>query len=81
MVARVPYGFEVALGILRARGDFLRVAFLRWLIEPPDAFSSPGELIILRTAATRSELRPRICPISSGVGTGLPIMWAPIVQL
>jgi len=32
--------------------------------------------MILRTAATRSELRPRISPISSGVGTGLPMTWA-----
>ena len=31
--------------------------------------------MILRTAATRSELRPRISPISSGVGTGLPMTW------
>ena len=32
--------------------------------------------MILRTAATRSEVRPRISPISSGVGTGLPMTWA-----
>ena len=35
-----------------------------------------GVLMILRTAATRSELRPRISPISSGVGTRLPMTWA-----
>jgi hypothetical protein len=36
-----------------------------------------GEVfMMLRTAATRSELIPRIRPISSGVGTGLPITYA-----
>jgi len=39
-----------------------------------DIFSLVGVLMILRTAATRSELRPRIFPICSGVGTGLPMM-------
>jgi hypothetical protein len=32
-------------------------------------------LMILRTAFTRSELSPRISPISSGVGTGLAMVW------
>ena len=32
--------------------------------------------MMLRTAATRSELIPRMRPISSGVGTGLPITYA-----
>ncbi len=44
--------------------------------RPGAAFAGFGVLIIRRTAATRSALRPSISPISSGVGTGLPMMWA-----
>ena len=75
---------------VRVRGDFLRatavVATLRCASIPtapgppperPDAFFPCfGTLMILRTAATRSELISRISPISSGVGTGLPMTWA-----
>lgn len=74
-MAREPYLPQAARVLPRARVDCFRVADLR-VFERPDAFSLPGVLIILRTAATRWELRPRISPISSGVGTGLPITWA-----
>lgn len=46
---------------------------------PPGArevFAGVGALMIRRTADTRPELSPRISPISSGVGTGLPMVWA-----
>jgi hypothetical protein len=62
---------------VRVREDFFRATALNATPERPDAFSPCfGALMILRTAATRSELRPRISPISSGVGTGLPMTWA-----
>jgi hypothetical protein len=60
--------------LLRVAAPFFR-AVLRALIERLDPVSALVVLMILRTAATRSELRPRIFPISSGVGTGLPMMW------
>jgi hypothetical protein len=69
-----PYFLLAGRTLLRAAALLFRAAVLRTLIG--DRFSAPGVLIILRTAATRSELRPRIFPISSGVGTGLPITWA-----
>jgi hypothetical protein len=40
-----------------------------------------GALMMVRTAATRSELSPRMWPISSGVGTGLPITCALMTSL
>jgi hypothetical protein len=39
-------------------------------------FRLGGVFMMLRTAATCSGLSPRILPISSGVGTGLPITCA-----
>jgi len=55
----------------RLRRDDLRRAVLRTITRPLDAFRGTGVLMIRRTAATRSELSPRISAISSGVGTGL----------
>jgi len=46
-----------------------------------DGFDWLGVLMILRTAFTRSELSPRISPISSGVGTELPMMWVITLRL
>ena len=40
-----------------------------------------GALMMVRTAAKRSELSPRMWPISSGVGTGLPITCALMTSL
>jgi hypothetical protein len=62
--------------LFRGAALFFRAVVLRVLVERLDPVSAPGVLMILRTAATRSELRPRISPISSGVGTALPIIWA-----
>jgi hypothetical protein len=75
------YRLAAARERFRAGVDFFRAEALRTLAERPHEVSFGGAPMILRTAATRSELRPRIWPISSGVGTGLPIMWALISLL
>jgi len=61
--------------------DFFGAAFRKAALMETDGFDWLGVLMILRTAFTRSELSPRISPISSGVGTELPMMWVITLRL
>jgi hypothetical protein len=63
------------------RPFFLKLIVEAALLAPFEDFRLGGVLMMLRTAATRSELSPRILPNSSGVGTGLPITYALIGSL
>lgn len=49
--------------------------FRKSFVEALEVFAGTGLLMMARTAFTRSELTPRIWPISSGVGTGLVITY------
>ena len=76
-MARRTYLLPRTLEAVRERLDFL----LKEVLDPDlpvlfDDFRLDGVLMMVRTAATRSELSPRMWPISSGVGTGLPITCA-----
>jgi hypothetical protein len=66
------YFFEEAffVALKATRLDFFRP--VRNATEArPELLVFPGALIMERTAATRSDLRPKNSPISSGVGTEL----------
>jgi hypothetical protein len=65
---------------VRVREDLLRLPDLRARPANAVVFRPFGVLMILRTATTRSEVRPRISPIFSGVGTGLPMTCAPMAH-
>jgi hypothetical protein len=66
---------------VRERLDFLAETAASVLLALFEDFRFDGVLMMLRTAAKRSELTPRILAISSGVGTGFLITYTPIGAL
>jgi hypothetical protein len=72
----VTYRLPRTLEEVPERPFLLKLIVDAALLAPFEDFRLDGVLMMIRTAATRSELSPRIWPSSSGEGTGLPITCA-----